>query len=1027
MRAPNPGTTFLLAAALILVLVSTPGVEGAYLRSEPQLLAQPDGSVVELLASGDEHYNWVHDAGGFVVVRDPVSHYLVYAVRVDGMLKPSSLVVGRSDPRAAGLERDIRPAAAFLRARWERFEEPSRISVASPRQLAPEYTSINNIVIFVRFADEGEFTDTLATYDTMYNSTVSGANSLRNYFKETSYSQLTVAASFFPTAVSGIVRSYKDANPRGYYKTYDSATNPNGYQGETEATRREHNLIINAVNAIASQVSGSLGLDNNGDGYVDSVTLITSGSPESWADMLWPHKWSLRGHGLPGSAAINGKTVDVYNMQMRNNVLRTDKGVGVLSHEFQHTLGLRDLYHYQDAYQHLAPVGTWDLMENDRNPPQHSTAILKYRAGWITTVPEITTSGTYSLKPLSTSSTNNCYKIKSPASSDEYFMVEYRKKGTVFDSMIPGSGLIVYRVIASLWGEGNRNGPPDEVYIYRPGGSINENGDLTMAHFSSAVGRTAIGEFTDPWAFLSDGRAGGLDISEVGAAGDTISFKVAIGGGGGGGGGTTTTILSDEFEGSFPGSWQVWTSSSAATTAWGRSTSLGNPGASAWCAGGGENPQPAGGDYVGNMNTWLYYGPFSLVGASDASAEFDVWYDTEAFEEASQEGDYFGYGISTDDDTYYGGTRLSGSSGGWKHVMLKFSDVKQVSAIGASQVWFGFWFRSNASVQGKGAFVDNVVIKKTTGTSTCTYELSSSSKSFSASGGTGSFSIDTGAECGWTASSNVSWITITSGSSGSGDGEVQYSVAANAGSARTNTITAAGQTFAITQSGGGGDFAYTYWLPVAINASGQLGSRWRSDLGLLNRGGGSANVELRLFSSGNVLTGNASLNAAAQGIYRDVVGQTLHGTGKGAMEVRSTQPLVVTSRTYNWASDKTFGQDYDGFAAGSGLSAGQSAYLAGLTEKDPYRTNIGITNTGSTSATVTVTLHDGAGSQLTSFNTTIDAGGFFQDQSFKNKAGRTDLETCYAKVTVVSGSGIIAHASVVDGRSNDPTTIMMQQ
>ena len=85
-------------------------------------------------------------------------------------------------------------------------------------------------------------------------------------------------------------------------------------------------------------------------------------------------------------------------------------------------------------------------------------------------------------------------------------------------------------------------------------------------------------------------------------------------------------------------------------------------------------------------------------------------------------------------------------------------------------------------------------------TSSCTYLISPTTKSFTSSGGSGNVSVTTSSGCSWTATSNVSWITITSGSSGSGNGTVKYSVSANTDtSQRTGTITIAGQTFTITQ------------------------------------------------------------------------------------------------------------------------------------------------------------------------------------------------------------------------------------
>lgn len=79
--------------------------------------------------------------------------------------------------------------------------------------------------------------------------------------------------------------------------------------------------------------------------------------------------------------------------------------------------------------------------------------------------------------------------------------------------------------------------------------------------------------------------------------------------------------------------------------------------------------------------------------------------------------------------------------------------------------------------------------------------ISPASSSVSSAGGTGSVSVTASSGCPWTASSNASWITVTSGASGSGSGSVGYSVAANTGtSARTGTVTIGGQAFTVSQA-----------------------------------------------------------------------------------------------------------------------------------------------------------------------------------------------------------------------------------
>src|SRR5262249_11739185 len=80
------------------------------------------------------------------------------------------------------------------------------------------------------------------------------------------------------------------------------------------------------------------------------------------------------------------------------------------------------------------------------------------------------------------------------------------------------------------------------------------------------------------------------------------------------------------------------------------------------------------------------------------------------------------------------------------------------------------------------------------------YALSPSSASFSADGGSETIAVSCAGGCSWSATSNDSWIAITSGAAGSGNGTVGYSVSATTpGNDRTGTMTIAGQTFTVHQ------------------------------------------------------------------------------------------------------------------------------------------------------------------------------------------------------------------------------------
>ena len=351
----------------------------AYLRNVPVHVNQPDGTVLSCLASGDEFYNWLHDKDGYTIVRNSATGFLVYADKVDGRLVPTEFIAGRTDIRTL--------AQAGLKARLLDDQKPKemRISAEAPPVVnAPQTGTINNLVVYVRFSDQTDFTQAFVDVTALsFNSTATGADSMRNYYAEASYSQLTVSSTFYPGSTPG-VHSYQDAHPRAYYMPYDATTNPGGYNGEGERTTREHTLLRNAVNAIAAEVPAGLAIDADNDGSVDNICFIVSGEPTAWSTLLWPHQWSL--YTAP-YAYINGKLVWTYNFQMETRL-----DVGVLCHEMFHSLGAPDLYHYSS--DGLEPVWAWDLMEWNLDPPEHMGAYMKWKYGhWIASIPEITQAG----------------------------------------------------------------------------------------------------------------------------------------------------------------------------------------------------------------------------------------------------------------------------------------------------------------------------------------------------------------------------------------------------------------------------------------------------------------------------------------------------------------------------------------------------------------------------------------------------------------------------------------------------------
>jgi len=517
---------------LIIWLIFSPLLSAAYLRNIPRILRQPDGTVLECYASGDEFYHWLHDENNRTIIKDPATGFYVYANLVQDRLVPSKYIAGKVIPGLLEIQPGLNiPYSIIQRRRAEHL----RLLNINDAYKAPTTGEINNIVVFIKFADQVEFVHPLSEYSERFNT---GTPSLQQYYAEVSYSQLAIQSHFYPdNGGAPFPVSYHDSYNRGHYEAYDAITNPDGYPvdengdpADDEARIREHTLLRNAVAAVAAQVPADLNIDSDDDGLVDNVCFVIRGSEVGWSDLLWPHMWVLwsfdpdLGDMPGGNATINGITVWTYNFNIDDFTGSAGSGVGVLAHEMFHTLGAPDLYHYN--YDGLEPVGSWDLMEQSGDPPHHMGAYMKYRyGGWIPTIPEISSKGIYSLTPL-TSSQNNCYKIASPSSTSEYFVVEYRRQEGTYESTVPGTGLLVYRINSTLDGEGNADGPPDEVYLFRPGGTLSINGSPELAHFSIDYGRSEFNSITDPYPFLSDGSPGGIGISNIGSAGTSIQFEI---------------------------------------------------------------------------------------------------------------------------------------------------------------------------------------------------------------------------------------------------------------------------------------------------------------------------------------------------------------------------------------------------------------------------------------------------------------------------------------------------------------------
>lgn len=165
----------------------------------------------------------------------------------------------------------------------------------------------------------------------------------------------------------------------------------------------------------------------------------------------------------------------------------------------------------------------------------------------------------------------------------------------------------------------------------------------------------------------------------------------------------------------------------------------------------------------------------------------------------------------------------SGTGCGWTaSSSASWMTVTPASGSGSGTVSYTATANGTPAARTAAVTVAGQTVSVTQAGVSCSFSISPGSQAVAVTGGSGTFGVTAPAGCSWSATSNDSWITATSGGDG-GAGTVSYSVAPNTGAARTGTITVAGQTFTITQAGCSYSLAATTGTIVAKGGSSSVG------------------------------------------------------------------------------------------------------------------------------------------------------------------------------------------------------------
>ncbi|NOQ54498.1 MAG: M6 family metalloprotease domain-containing protein, partial [Thermoplasmata archaeon] len=340
---------------------------------------------------------------------------------------------------------------------------------------------------------------------------LTGTNSMKSYYEEVSYDNITV-----------------DGKAHGWYESSETMAYYGAPEGGSSDSRSFYKLVREAVLAANPTVDFSK-YDTNGDRIIDGICLVHAGPDEATtgiSDAIWS-KQSV----YPGTLRVDGVYVGYYF------TVSEQSPIGVYVHEFGHMLGLPDLY---DTDYSSTGVGVWDVMgsgawNNWGRTPGHLSAWSKVHLGWVTP----TTISNYAEGREIQYVSGSPDVIKIPTTtSREFFLLENRYRAG-YDRYLPGDGLLIWHIDNSV------------IQQYLPYNMVNNNENRKGVDLEEASGTQDLdirgyndGDNNDLWknrltgftpdstpnSRLYDGTDTKIRVFNISAAGTIMTIDIDFGG-----------------------------------------------------------------------------------------------------------------------------------------------------------------------------------------------------------------------------------------------------------------------------------------------------------------------------------------------------------------------------------------------------------------------------------------------------------------------------------------------------------------
>lgn len=326
-------------------------------------------------------------------------------------------------------------------------------AISTQNNYVPHTGTITIPVVLVNFQDvKFKINEPKKAFDQLFNSDKQADLGNGNHFNYGS------VAKYFRDMSNG------EFTPK--FKVYGPVTvdkPETDYGGKREKDNNDENpwqLVEDALKLVEDQVTEDDIKSFCSDGKtIDCVYIVYAGLGQNdggdgttvWANC-----------STTGGKTLGGKEVRWYTMSGELSPVKIkDKdgttiipvvvnGLGVICHEFSHSLGLPDMYPTaKSAYLDNQEMEYWDLMDGGEYTyngfrPTAYTAFEKEQMGWPVDIKKLDSDASVTMT-TSTEQGGTAYRIVNPQNDKEYLMLEYiQRKG--WNKHLFGNGLLVYHV-----------------------------------------------------------------------------------------------------------------------------------------------------------------------------------------------------------------------------------------------------------------------------------------------------------------------------------------------------------------------------------------------------------------------------------------------------------------------------------------------------------------------------------------------------------------------------------------------------